>query len=67
VEFLPGYAHDLDPVEGCGAANLKGAELANLCRNTITEVTDAARQGIGRVRRESRLLFLFLRHCGLEL
>jgi transposase len=66
VEFLPGYAHDLDPVEGLWA-NLKGTELANLCRDTITEVTDAARPGIGRVRRESRLLVLFLRHCGLEL
>jgi hypothetical protein len=44
VKFLPGYAHDLDPVEGLWA-NLKGAELANLCRDTITEVTDAARQG----------------------
>jgi len=63
VEFLPGYAHDLNPVEGLWA-NLKGVELANLCRDTITEVTDAARQGIGRVRRESTPLFSFLRHCG---
>jgi transposase len=66
VEFLPGYAHDLDPVEGLWA-NLKGVELANLCRDTIAEVIDAARQGIGRVRGESTLLFSFLRHCGLEL
>jgi hypothetical protein len=41
--------------------------LANLCRDTITEITDAARQGIARVRRESMLLFSFLRHCELEL
>jgi transposase len=66
VEYLPGYAHDLDPVEGLWA-NLKGQELANLCRDTIGEITDAARQGIARVRRESRLLFSFFRHCGLEL
>jgi transposase len=66
VEYLPGYAHDLDPVEGLWA-NLKGVELANLCRDTIAEVIDAAHQGIGRVRRESRLLFSFLRHCGLKL
>ena len=66
VAYLPGYAHDLDPVEGPWA-NLKGQELANLCRDTIGEITDAARQGIARVRRESRLLFSFLRHCGLEL
>jgi transposase len=66
VEYLPGYAHDLDPVEGLWA-NLKGVELANLCRDTIAEVIDAARQGIGRVRGESTLLFSFLRYCGLEL
>ena len=48
-------------------ANLKDVELANLCRDTIAEITDAARQGITRVRRESRLLFSFLRYCGLEL
>jgi hypothetical protein len=42
-------------------------ELANLCRDTIAEVLDAARHGIVRVRRESRLLFSFLRHCGLGL
>jgi hypothetical protein len=53
-------------VEGLWA-NLKGVELANLCRDTIAEVIDAARQGIGRVRGESTLFFSFLRHCGLEL
>jgi len=42
-------------------------ELANLCRDTIPEVLDAARQGIGRVRHERRLLFSFLQHCGLPL
>jgi putative transposase len=66
VEDLPGYAHDLDPVEGLWA-NLKDVELASLCRDTITEITQAARQGIARVRRESTLLFSFLRYCGLEL
>jgi hypothetical protein len=40
---------------------------ANLCRDTIGEATDAARQGIARVRRESTLLFSFLRYCGLKL
>jgi hypothetical protein len=48
-------------------ANLKDVELANLCRDTIAEVLDAARQGIARVRREPTLLFSFLRYCGLEL
>ena len=44
VEYLPGYAHDLDPVEGL-RANLKGVELANLRRDTIAEVLEAAWQG----------------------
>jgi hypothetical protein len=48
-------------------ANLKDLELANLCRDTIAEVLDAARQGIARVRQEPTLLFSFLRHCDLEL
>jgi transposase len=66
VEDLPGYAHDLDPVEGRWA-NLKEVALANLCRDTIGEVLDAARLGIARIRGESRLLFSFLRHCEPEL
>jgi transposase len=66
VEYLPGYAHDLDPVEGLWA-NLKDVELANLCRDTIAEVLEAAWQGIGRVRRNRALLFSFLRYCGLNL
>jgi transposase len=66
AERLPAYAPELNPVEGLWA-NLKGVELANLCRDTIGEVLDAARQGIGRVRQEPTLLFSFLRHCELEL
>jgi hypothetical protein len=66
VEYVPGSAHDLDPVAGLWA-NLKDVELANLCRDTIPEITDAARQGIARVRRQSTLLFSFLRYCGLKL
>jgi transposase len=66
VEYLPAYAHDLDPVEGLWA-NLKGVELANLTRDTVAEVLAAAQQGIARVRREPALLFSFLRHCGLGL
>jgi hypothetical protein len=36
VEYLPAYAHDLDPVEGLWA-NLKGVELANLTCDTVAE------------------------------
>jgi transposase len=66
LEYLPSYAHDLDPVEGLWA-NLKGMELANLTRDTVAEVLMAAQQGVARVRREPALLFSFLRHCGLDL
>jgi hypothetical protein len=40
VEYLPAYAHDLDPVEGLWASP-KGVELANLARDTIAEVLAA--------------------------
>src|SRR5215203_3139418 len=58
VEYLPAYAHDLDPVEGLWA-NLKGVELANLTCDTVAEVLVAAHQGIARVRRQPALLFSF--------
>jgi transposase len=66
VEYLPAYAHDLDPVEGLWA-NLKGVELANLTCDTVAEVLAAAQQGVARVRREPALLFSFLQYCGLDL
>jgi hypothetical protein len=62
----PGPSSPNEP-GGIFTANLKHLEPANLCRDTIAEVLEAAQQGIGRVRHERRLLFSFLRHCGLEL
>ena len=66
VERLPGYAPDLNPVEGLWG-NLKGTELANLCADSIDEPAHAARAGIDRVRADHDLAFAFLRHCGLSL
>jgi transposase len=66
VEPLPGYAPELNPVEGLWA-NLKGVELANLAADTLAEVTAAAERGIHRIRRTHHLAFSFLRHCGLSL
>ena len=63
VEYLPGYAHDLDPVEGLWA-NLKDVELANLCRDTIAEVIDAARQGLAESVRSPRCCFRFFGTAG---
>jgi transposase len=45
VEPLPGYAPDLNPVQGLWAS-LKGLELANLAADTLAEVTAAAERGI---------------------
>jgi DDE superfamily endonuclease len=66
VELLPGYAPELNPVEGLWAS-LKGVELANLAGDTLEEVTAAAEQGVQRIRGTPHLAFSFLRHCGLSL
>ena len=66
VEQLPGYAHDLNPVEQVWG-NLKGQELANLCPETIDEAAQAADDGLCRIGTEAGLCLAFLRHCGLRL
>jgi transposase len=66
VEPLPGYAPELNPVEGLWA-NLKGVELANLAADTLAEVTAAAERGIQRIRATHWPAYSFLRHCGLSL
>ena len=66
VERLPGYAPELNPVEGVWA-NLKGQEFANYAADTLDDLTQQARRGITRVRRRPRLLFAFLDRIGLSL
>jgi transposase len=66
VERLPGYAHELNPVEPMWG-NLKGNELANLCPNTLEELEDAADEGLCRIGSETELCFSFLRHTPLKL
>jgi transposase len=66
VERLPGYAPELNPVEGVWA-NLKGQEFANYAADTIDDLTQQARRGITRVRRRPQLLFAFLDRTGLSL
>jgi transposase len=66
VEPLPGYAPELNPVEGVWA-NLKGQEFANYAADTLDDLTQQARRGINRVRRRPRLLFAFLDRTGLSL
>ncbi len=66
VERLPGYAHDLNPIELVWG-NVKAVELANLCPDTIDEARDAAETGLKRVSSSSGLCFAFLAHTGLSL
>lgn len=66
VERLPGYAPDLNPVEMVWG-NVKAAELANLCADTIDQAHAAATAGLKRVSASSQLCFAFLAHTGLSL
>jgi transposase len=66
VEPLPGYAHDINPIEQVWG-NLKSSELANLCSDTIDAVADVAEGGLDRISSDATLCFAFLRHCGLRL
>ena len=66
VERLPGYAHDLNPVELVWG-NIKAVELANLCPDTIDEAHSAAETGLKRVGASYQLCFNFLDHTGLSL
>jgi len=66
VEPLPGYAYDINPIEQVWG-NVKGAELANLCPDTIDEAHAAAEAGLERVGTSYDLCFAFLAHCGLSL
>jgi len=66
AERLPGYAPDLNPIEQVWG-NVKSHELANLCADTIGQVSDAAEDGLHRVSSDAPLCFAFLRHTGLRL
>lgn len=65
AERLPGYAPELNPVEGLWA-NLKGQELANLACEGLGGVISAAWQGIERICGVWHLPYSFLRHAGLS-
>lgn len=66
VEQLPGYAHELNPMELVWG-NVKARELANLCPEDLAEAHAAARNGLRRVGRSYDLCFNFLDHTGLSL
>lgn len=61
VEPLPGYAHDLNPMEMVWG-NVKATGLANPCPGTLDEAHTAARAGLERVGSSYQLCFNFLDH-----
>jgi hypothetical protein len=65
VEWLPGYAPDLNPIELVWG-NIKGCELANRCSDDLADAAAAFRRGMRRVRRSPTLAWAFLRHTGLS-
>ena len=65
VERLPGYAPELNPVEGVWS-NLKGPELANLCPEDLGVLAAAVASGLVRLRWKHRLHTGFLHHAGLS-
>ena len=66
VERLPGYAHDINPIEMVWG-NIKQVELANLCPDTIDQAHAAAESGLNRVGTNYDLCLAFLAHTGLSL
>jgi transposase len=66
VERLPGYAPELNPVEGFWAW-LKGTSLANVCTDDLEPLVELARNGSRRLRRRPTLLRSFLGKAGLSL
>jgi transposase len=66
VERLPGYAHDINPIEMVWG-NVKTVELANLCPDTIDEAHAAAESGQQRVGASYGVCFSVLAHTGLSL
>jgi hypothetical protein len=65
IEWLPGYAPDLNPTEGVWN-NVKGREMANLCPDRMEEAVARFRRGLQRVAHTRQLPFSFLHHAGLS-
>lgn len=64
VEWLPGYAPDVNPTEGVWN-NIKGRELANYCPDHIEEASEMFRRGLRRLAHTNKLAFSFLEHAGI--
>jgi putative transposase len=63
---LPGYAPDINPVEGLWG-NIQRRELANRSVKDLSEMMEGVRNGFTRLHSENYLLHAFLDHAGLSL
>ena len=63
LERLPGYAPDLNPVEGIWQY-LKRVELRNLCCHTLVELRAELRVALASLRHKRDVVRSFVKHCG---
>ncbi len=68
LEQLPGYAPDLNPIEGLWHY-LKSVEMKNLCCKTMSDLRDELRKAIARVRHKTHIICACIEqvHLGQEL
>jgi transposase len=66
LEQLPGYAPDLNPVEGIGKY-LKCRELGKVCCRDFTELETALRRAKERLRHKRRVIRGCIAECGYRL
>jgi transposase len=64
VEWLPSYAPELNPEEGCHGNVKQG--MRNATPETEAEIPKQADRGFARLRRRPDLLLNFFRHAGLR-
>lgn len=63
LEPLPGYAPDVNPVEGVWRY-LKRVELRNRCCRDLAELTGEFRRAVARLRHKRPILKAGIRHAG---
>ncbi len=66
LEYLPGFAPELNPVESMWSHG-KCHRLANYCPSEVDELHDTAQTVFAEYRTNQRLLHAFVRHAGLPM
>lgn len=64
LEFLPGYAPELNPVEHIWGY-LQSQEIPNLCPRELWQLSDAAKRALRRMRRRPTLVTAFWKQADL--